>query len=70
MLACVCCIFIGWVLGVAAMWRLVAGYERKIKNLEQELRYRDERSKRRDLELTTLKTHWAKWRRKHRRLGC
>ena len=70
MLACVCCIFIGWALGVASMWRLVASYERKIKNLEAELRGYLEANKWRDLEFTRLKTRWAKWRRKHRRLGC
>jgi len=66
----ICCVFIGWALGVAAMWGSLALHERRSRRLEEELRGYHEANKWRDLEFTRLKTRWANWRRKHRRLGC
>lgn len=70
MLIPISCVFIGWALGVASMWGLVARYERRIRNLEEALKYQHEWGKWRDLEFTRVRTRWANWRRKHRRLGC
>lgn len=69
MLSHVCCIFIGWTLGIACMWAGACAKDRYIKRLEDRIA---------DLQLvrdhwlakyTHLKTRFNNWRKQARRHG-